>query len=99
MGDWGQCVHPADPCTMVDQECQGGARARDKHLPWKEISRLVHQPRVHRPGLSSHPFFAHDTLRIDRADLMRLPRCGAEGTLLPGKSPATHASSTRVSGL
>ena len=34
---------------------------------------MVRQSRVHTPGLPSHPLFAHDALRIDRADLMRLP--------------------------
>jgi hypothetical protein len=28
---------------------------------------------MHRPGLSSHFLSTHDTLRIDRPDLMRLP--------------------------
>ena len=34
---------------------------------------MVHQSWVDTPGLPSHPLFAHDALRIDRADLMRLP--------------------------
>ena len=34
---------------------------------------LISQPRAHAPGLSPHPPLAHDTLRVDRADLMRLP--------------------------
>ena len=35
--------------------------------------RLVRQPWVHALGRSPHPSFAHDTLRVDRADLMRWP--------------------------
>src|SRR5687768_4078452 len=31
------------------------------------------QPQVHRPGSTSCPLPAHDTLHIDPADLMRLP--------------------------
>src|SRR5215218_883780 len=34
---------------------------------------LVHQSQMYAPGLARHPPVAHDTLHIDRADLMRLP--------------------------
>src|SRR4028118_58120 len=37
------------------------------------MTMLISQPRVHAPGLSPHPPLAQDTLRVDRADLMRLP--------------------------
>ena len=42
------------------------------------MSGLVLQPSVYAPGLSRHPPFAHDTLHVDRADLMRRP-CQAAG--------------------
>src|SRR3954451_20421568 len=56
-----------------DQSPQGGAQARGQSLSWKEIPRLVCQPLVRVLGLASRPPFTHDTLHIDRADLMRLP--------------------------
>ncbi len=34
---------------------------------------IVLQPLVHTPGLSPPPPFAHHTLHIDRANLMRRP--------------------------
>src|SRR5438552_18045695 len=37
------------------------------------MSWLGHQLKVHASGLPPHSTFAHDTLRVDRADLMRLP--------------------------
>ncbi len=44
---------------------------------------LISQPRVHAPGLSPHPPLAQDTLRVDRADLMRLPCLAAILGLVP----------------
>ena len=37
------------------------------------MPRRADQPRVRAPDRSPHPAFAHDALRTDLADLMRLP--------------------------
>ena len=43
---------------------------------------LVHRSQMYATGLARHPPVAHDTLHIDRADLMRLPwgsaRCSSD---------------------